>query len=116
MTIIKLIWSKLSIKDKIVLAIFILGFIYIIYLSARIAYKDHLLIKRVSDDIEKISEKQKQNIKTTDSILKLGKTTTNKAVKRKKEINKKLEDDKKNIDNTDYPISKIDSLLSSYGN
>ena len=29
---------------------------------------------------------------------------------------KKLSDEKKIIDNTDYPVSKLDSLLSSYGN
>ena len=111
-----LIWSKLSGKEKGALIIFLGMFTYIMYQSARIAYKDHLLIKRISDDIEVVTKKQEENTKKTDSLLLTGKKINTKAIKRKKSIDKKLYDDKKLIDNTVYPISKIDSLLASRGN
>ena len=112
----KLIWNKLSGKERISLIVFSAMLGYIAYQSIRIAYKDHLLIKRVADDIENVTEKQEENTKKTDSFLSLGKKTNTKAVKKKKAIDKKLNDDKEIIDNSEYSTIKLDSLLSSYGN
>ena len=116
MILLKQIWQKLSFKDKLFLLVVVVLLMYIVYQSFRIAYKDHLLIKRVSEDIETVTQQQELITKRTDSLITKGKITNAKGKTTKQNLNKKLSDEKKIIDNTDYPVSKLDSLLSSYGN
>lgn len=110
----KLIWSKLSKIEKG--AVIVVGILVLVigYQGAKIAYLHHQRVKYISKQIEDVLEKRQQNEKATQKSIKEGKGSTQKAVSKSKAIDKKLQDEKDNIDNSDYPISRVDSLITSY--
>ena len=116
LTLGKLILSKLSLKDKMFLGIITILLIIISYYAVNKAYTNYVDLKKELKDMKAKQVELEAHNKKIDSTLTFGKTTTTRAIQTKKAIDKKLEDDKKNIDNSIYPISKIDSILSSYGN
>lgn len=113
---IKLIWQKLKLSEKIGLGVIALLLIYITYQAGVIAYRDHQLLKRVSEDIETVKTEISENETDTKTTIDKGKKNNQKAIDKSKAIDEKLKSDEKTIDNTDYSDSKLDSLLTSYGN
>lgn len=110
-------WFKeLSITWKVAVGAIVVIIFLCIYFSMVIAYKEHLLIKRISDEIESVKKAQADSEKETKSTISEGKTTNAKAIEKNRSIDKKLKQDEATIDNADYPNSKLDSLLTSYGN
>lgn len=113
---INLTWQKLKLSEKIALGIITVLLIYIVYQAGVIAYRDHQLLKRVSEDIETVKTQISENETKTTGVISKGKTNNQKAINQSKAIDKKLKEGEKNIDDSDYPDSKLDSLLSEYGN
>lgn len=74
------------------------------------------LEKYIKADIEAINKKIQASELNTSNTIKSGKQSNADALNHNKAIDKKLEDDKKTIDNSDYSIAKLDSLLTRYGN
>lgn len=113
---IKLIWQKLKLSEKIGLGIITVLLIYIVYQAGVIAYRDHQLLKQVSEDIETVKDSLASTENKTKKAISTGKNANNKAKQIDKSIDNKLKKDEAIIDNSDYPITKLDSLLTSYGN
>lgn len=116
MALLKLIWTKLSLKDKLFLGVVCLLLLYITYLTINIAYQKHLLLNKLVSDVEAVTAQQAENNKKTAATITKGKTTNTQAIIKKKTIDKQLHHDKKTIDTSTYTDAKLDSLLSSYGN
>jgi len=113
---VKLIWNKLKLSEKIGPAIIVGLFLYIGYQGLVIAKKHRQLIRQNAQHIKTLNDSLQSNKARTIKNITTGKTTTKKAATKNKLIDNTLQDGKKNIDNSDYSITKLDSLLASYEN
>lgn len=93
-----------------------IAFVTIVYLSVQNRIYLNRLEKYIKADIEAINKKIQASELNTSNTIKSGKQSNADALNQNRAIDKKLEDDKKTIDNSDYPNAKLDSLLSRYGN
>ena len=113
---VELIWSKLKLSETIGLAIILGLFLHIGYQGLVIAKKERQLIRQNAQHIKTLNDSLQSNKARTIKNINTGKTTTKKATVKNKIIDNTLQDGKKHIDNSDYTINKLDSLLASYGN
>lgn len=110
-------WFKsLSTPWKAFVGLFVVAFFAVSYLTAKVSYSHYQRVKWIKENIEVlISEKQENTIKT-DSALAKGEEVTKQTIIKNKAIDKKLENEKSIIDNSEYSNDKLDSLLTKYGN
>lgn len=110
----KLIWNTLNVKERIALIIIVVLLLIVSFQAIKIAKDHYQRVKRIEISLEKFQKAQDKNTQATDKSINNGKSGTNKAVKKKQNIDKKLQDEKTNIDNSDYPDIKLDSVLTRY--
>ena len=105
---------KLSTSGK---GLVIVSFLWVLtyqVMSIKLSLSNNALINQIQEEKEIVSEKIVANEENQDSLVEKG---TTEAVKHKiaiKNINLKSKEDAKKIDDSDYPIAKLDSLLASY--
>ena len=85
-------WFKsLSTGWKAAVVVILLAFLYTTYLTARIAYKDHLLIKQNTEYRKEVTEQKKVSQEQTKATINSGSNINNKAYRQNKSIDKKTQ-------------------------
>jgi len=84
------------------------------FMSLKLSYSNSEVLSLIAKEKKALKESILINDQLQDSIVSKGKYVTLKVQKSIKYINLKSKENAKKIDDSDYPISKLDSLLSSY--
>lgn len=110
-------WFKsLGIWQKVTAGLLLIIFIGYQVMSLRYEYMRHQWLKQIHEEKTLVEEKQQENLKKQDTEIDAGITTIKNHQTDLKSINNKFKKREETIDNSDYSITKLDSLLAVYGN